>query len=93
LKNRLRRTYALSVKEVEALVAVTANPFLIQAFYEGESSDAIPIDQVVILYAIKSHATKPPYGDFALMLPAGNFRLRAIDESGKVLGEIKVAVK
>ncbi len=49
-----------------------------QAFYAQESADVVPIDQI-ILYPKQSIA--------ALMLPKGDFRIRAINESGKVLGQ------
>lgn len=53
-----------------------SEPVLIQAFYDGESADAIPIDQI-ILYPNKNIP--------ALMLPKGKFRIRATDKAGKVL--------
>jgi hypothetical protein len=53
-------------------------PVLIQAFYTQESIDAVPVDQI-ILY--------PKQSVSALMLPKGKFRIRALDKSGRVLGE------
>jgi hypothetical protein len=51
-------------------------PVLIQAFYAQESTDAVPIDQIVIY---------PNQKIPVLMLPVGSFRIRAIDETGKIL--------
>ena len=56
-------------------------PVLIQAFYAGESADAIPADQI-ILYPNKEI--------LVLMPPKGGFRIRAIDKSGKEIGGYKV---
>jgi hypothetical protein len=50
-------------------------PILIQAFFVAESNDAVPVDQIII-YPNK----KIP----VLMLPAGSFRIRAMNGSGKV---------
>ncbi|CAA9400141.1 MAG: hypothetical protein AVDCRST_MAG74-1532 [uncultured Pyrinomonadaceae bacterium] len=47
-----------------------------QAFAAGESADAVPVDQI-ILYPNKEIPV--------LMLPKGNFRVRAIDKTGNVL--------
>lgn len=52
------------------------DPILIQAFYAHESADTIPADQI-ILYPNE----KIP----VLMLPKGEFRIRAVDKTGKVL--------
>jgi tetratricopeptide (TPR) repeat protein len=58
---------------------------LVQAFSADESSDAVPIDQV-----IASDSKNAP----VLMLPAkGDFRLRAIDENGKVIWKTNVSFK
>jgi len=51
---------------------------LIQAFYAGESADAIPADQI-ILY--------PKQKIPALMLPKGIFQIRAMDKTGKILSQ------
>lgn len=53
-------------------------PILVQAITQGESADTVPADQI-ILHPDKEIA--------ALVLPNGKFRIRAIDESGKVIGE------
>lgn len=51
---------------------------LVQAFFAGEESDAVPVDQFIIY----------PGKDIpALMLPKGKYRIRAIDKSGKIIGE------
>ncbi len=56
------------------------DPVLIQAFYAKESTDAVPVDQI-ILYPNKEVP--------ALILPKGKFRIRAMDKTGKILGEYK----
>lgn len=53
-------------------------PVLIQAFFTSENADAVPVDQI-ILYPKQSIST--------LMLPKGKLRIRALDKSGRVLGE------
>lgn len=53
-----------------------SEPVLIQAFYDGESADAIPADQIIIY---------PEKEIPALMLPKGKFQIRAMDQTGKVL--------
>ncbi len=59
--------------------------FLVQAFAANEPNDAIPIDQIIV-----TDAKKAP----VLMLPAkGDFRIRAIGESGKVVVETNVSIK
>lgn len=63
----------------------TGGIFLVQAFVANEPNEAIPIDQIIV-----SDAKKAP----VLMLPAkGDFRLRAIDESGKTVVETNVSIK
>jgi hypothetical protein len=57
-------------------------PILVQAFVAGESADAVPVDQI-ILYPNKEISV--------FMLPKGNFRIRAMDKSGKVIGGYKVS--
>lgn len=53
-------------------------PVLIQAFYAQESADAVPVDQI-ILYPNREVPV--------LMIPAGKFRLRAMDKAGRVLNQ------
>ena len=55
-----------------------SEPVLIQALYAGEGADAIPVDQI-ILYPNKEIP--------ALMLPVGAFRIRAINETGRITGQ------
>ncbi|HEX9962358.1 MAG TPA: hypothetical protein VGB00_15595 [Pyrinomonadaceae bacterium] len=55
-----------------------AEPILVQAFYARESAAAVPADQIIIY---------PNRQIPALLLPKGNFRVRALDKSGKLLGE------
>ena len=63
----------------------TGGKFLIQAFVSTEPDDAVPIDQIVV-----SDAKKAP----VLMLPGkGNFRVRALDESGKIVAENNVSMR
>jgi tetratricopeptide (TPR) repeat protein len=57
-------------------------PILLQAFYANESADAVPVDQIIIY----SNQKIP-----VLMLPAGSFRIRAMDKSGKEIGGYKVS--
>jgi hypothetical protein len=59
-------------------------PVLIQAFYAGETDEAVPVDQI-ILY--------PNQQIPALMLPAGKFRIRAMDKWGKILNGYERQVK
>lgn len=59
-------------------------PVLIQAFFQGESADAIPIDQIIFY---------PEKETPVLMLPKGNFNIRAMDEAGKIIGNYKLTLK
>ncbi len=54
------------------------DPVLIQAFYSQESEDAVPVDQI-ILYPNKEIPV--------LMLPTGDFRIRAMDKAGKIFSQ------
>lgn len=57
---------------------------LVQAFFENEPENAVPIDQVLL---------RPDQTIPTLMLPRrnqGKFRLRVLDESGKVVGAMKI---
>jgi hypothetical protein len=56
-------------------------PVLIQALHAGETADAIPADQI-ILYPEKEIPV--------LMLPKGKYRIRALDKSGKIIGEYQI---
>lgn len=53
-------------------------PILVQAFYANESADAVPFDQI-ILY--------PNQEVPVLMLPNGNFRIKAVNKIGKILSQ------
>ncbi len=84
--NELRRAEKINLRKLK----LKANkkifggiaPILIQAFFSRESADAVPVDQIV-LYPNKEIPV--------LMLPTGRFRIRAMDKSGKVIGEYKVS--
>ena len=53
-------------------------PVLIQAFYAAESADAVPVDQIIL------YPNRPLP---VLLLPAGKFRVRAMDKAGKILNQ------
>lgn len=53
-------------------------PILVQAFHAQESPEAVPVDQIMLY---------PNRQIPVLMLPKGNFRLRALDKSGKLIAE------
>jgi hypothetical protein len=57
-----------------------AEPVLVQAFYAPESAVAVPVDQIIIY---------PNRQIPVLLLPKGNFRVRALDKSGKLLAEYR----
>jgi hypothetical protein len=59
-------------------ISTGSETVLIQAFYAAEGAEAIPADQI-ILY--------PNQKISALMLPKGKFRIRAIDRTGRIIGE------
>lgn len=61
---------------------VGGEPILVQVFVQRESADAVPVDQIII-YPNKEIPV--------LILPTGSFRIRAMDKSGKVIGEYKVS--
>ncbi len=75
-----RRSFRVKPKKLNLQVRQgklkSDEPLLLQAFIKGESAEAIPIDQI-ILY--------PNQEIPALMLPKGNFLIRAVDKTGKVL--------
>jgi hypothetical protein len=54
--------------------------WLVQAFEEGETASAIPVDQVLIKEGDESKA---------LMLSAGKFWFRTIEPDGIVIGEAR----
>jgi hypothetical protein len=55
-----------------------SQPILIQAFAAAEKGDAVPVDQILL------NDGRPP---MPLILPNGKFRIRALDQSGRILGE------
>ncbi|OLE55689.1 MAG: hypothetical protein AUG51_01780 [Acidobacteria bacterium 13_1_20CM_3_53_8] len=59
-------------------------PVLVQAFFAGESADAVPVDQIV-LYP----AREVP----VLMLPKGALRIRAINRLGRLIGQYSSAAR
>ena len=63
---------------VQKQIFTGQNPILVQAFVAGESNDAVPVDQIIV-YPNKEIPV--------LMLPKGNFRIRAIDRNGRVAAE------
>lgn len=77
-----KRFYAVNMKKLNLQTEKgrlkEIEPVMIQAFKQGESADAVPIDQI-ILYPNKEIP--------ALVLPEGKFRVRAIDKTGKITGE------
>lgn len=80
--NGLRKARKIDLKKLK-LSAVKnsfggSEPVLIQAFYKQESADAVPIDQI-ILYPNKEISV--------LMLPAGEFRIRAMSKDGNIIGQ------
>lgn len=84
----LRRTQTMDLKKLKLRTAgglfKWPRPLLVQAFVEGESADAVPVDQIVLY---------PENQIPVLMLPAGTFQIRAIDESGGIIGKYKLTVK
>lgn len=80
--NGLRRAEKINLKKLKLRADKNlfrdSDPVLIQAFYAKESADAVPIDQI-ILYPNKEIPV--------LMLPAGKFRIRAMNKSGKVTAQ------
>jgi hypothetical protein len=75
----LRRPYGIFGKlsagrTVKPFLPAAGGPWLVQAYVAGEGPEPIPVDQIVV----SDPATAP-----VLMLPAGDFRIVAIDESGR----------
>ena len=68
--------------KTEKFIPFQTGTYLVQAFVEGESADAVPIDQVIV-----TDPKNPP----TLLLPEGRFRIRVIDVSGKIVNEKKIA--
>jgi hypothetical protein len=80
-----RRAYAVNLKRLKLnhhkKIYRGVEPVLIQAFYAAESVDTIPADQI-ILYPEKEIPV--------LMLQKGKYRIRALDKSGKIIGEYRI---
>jgi hypothetical protein len=81
-----RTPYALYGKAskngtVGNFISSAPGTYLVQAFVEGESADAVPIDQIIVT---------DPKNAPALMLPKGHFRIRIIDDLGKVISEQRI---
>jgi hypothetical protein len=57
---------------------------LIQAFLAEESAEAIPFDQIIL---------EPNQKIPVLMLSKGNFKIRAMDRYGKILGQYENSIK
>lgn len=57
---------------------------LVQVYFAKESDDVVPVDQIIIYPNQKVHV---------LRLPKGDFRIRAIDKDGKVLGQYEKKLK
>ncbi len=80
--NGMRRETKIDWKKLKLSVQnkrlVGGESILVQVFVQRESTDAVPVDQI-ILYPKKEVPV--------LMLPKGKFRIRAIDRSGKVAAE------
>jgi hypothetical protein len=77
----LRKPYVMSGEMLSNAGLKPSGVLLVQAFFAGEGQGAVPADQVV---ASKSNP-KP-----VLMLRPGAYRVRVIDEAGKVRNEFKV---
>ena len=80
--NGLRKAEKINLKKLKLKanknLFAGSDAVLIQAFYSQESADAVPVDQI-ILYPNKEIPV--------LMLPAGNFRIRAVDKAGKIFSQ------
>ena len=80
--NGLRKAEKINLKRLKLAarkqVFTGKEPVLIQAFFAEESADAVPVDQIIIY---------PNQEIPVLMLPAGNFRIKATDSAGKVTAE------
>lgn len=62
-----------------------AAPVLVQAFVASENANAIPIDQVLLRPGKEIPVV--------LLLPAGSFQVKAVDETGKVVGQYQIKRK
>jgi hypothetical protein len=82
-----RRSFRMNLKKLNLQTRQgklkSEEPLLLQAFFKHEGADAIPVDQI-ILYPNKEIPV--------LLLPKGSFIIRAIDETGKVIGRYEKRV-
>lgn len=80
--NGLRSAQKINLKKLKLKTSKNSfggsEPVLIQAFYKHESADAVPVDQF-ILY--------PNNEISVLMLPKGDFRIRAMSKDGNIIGQ------
>lgn len=80
-----RREHRLNLKKLnlpsEKGVFKAAAPVLIQAFAANDGAGAIPVDQVLLRPGKEIPAV--------LLLPAGSFQIKAVDETEKVVGQYK----
>jgi hypothetical protein len=84
----LRKPFAVSksvlMRRDKDVSSPSSGLLLVQAFVAEEAEGAVPVDQVVV-----SGLKQKP----VLMLRQGAFRLRVIDEAGKIRNEFKVVRK
>ncbi|HKR61548.1 MAG TPA: hypothetical protein VJS64_17810 [Pyrinomonadaceae bacterium] len=84
----LRKPYSVGKKALKQrnqdVSPSSSGMLLIQAFVAEEAEGAVPIDQIVA-----SSSTK----ESVLMLRKGTFRIRIIDETGKIRNEFKLVRK
>lgn len=79
-----RKPYAIGRGKLGNSGPAPSGLLLVQAFFAGEGEGAVPADQVVV-----SQSKPKP----VLMLRPGDFRVRVIDEAGKVRNEFKLIRK
>lgn len=86
--NGIRKAEKIDLKKLKLesrnQVFTGKEPVLIQAFVAEEGADAIPFDQIILT---------PDQQIPVLMLSKDNFRIRAMEKSGKVLGEYQNSIK
>lgn len=81
--NGLRKAVKINTKRLKLesrnQIFTGKEPILIQAFFAGESNDAVPVDQIII---------RPNQKFPAMMLPVkGVFRISAKDKTGRMIAE------
>ncbi|HEX8196799.1 MAG TPA: hypothetical protein VF571_11480 [Pyrinomonadaceae bacterium] len=86
--NGIRRAEKLDLKKLKLesgnQIFNGKEPILIQAFVAEESADAVPFDQIIL---------EPNQKIPVLMLSKGNFKIRAMDKYGKILGQYENSIK